>query len=153
MKNAVSYKKAKHSPIGYCILFLTLFLPALSFAQTRGKVEVVKDPLIDTLIAKRPTLLGKNAPAGEESSYGYRVQIYMGSNRQSAYGAQTRFLGDYPEFRTYISYTEPNFKVQVGDFRTRLEAQKLMNELREAYPSMFIIPGKINPPKADTSND
>jgi hypothetical protein len=157
MKNAVSYQKAKKSPIRYCIIFLLAFLPALSFAQTRGKVEVVKDPLIDTLIAKR-AILGRNISTGgggsdETSTSGYRVQIFFGSNRQNAYAAQAKFSNDYPEYRTYVTYIEPNFKVQVGDFRTRLEAQKLMSELTQAYTSLFIISGKINPPKADTAND
>jgi hypothetical protein len=132
------------------------FAPGLLFAQTRGKVEVIKDPLIDTLIARRPTLnrtSSGNAGTGEESVYGYRVQIFFGSNRQAAYAAQERFRQEYPELRTYITYIEPNFKVQAGDFRTRLEAEKLKNELTQSFTSMFIISGKINPPKVDTSND
>ena len=155
MKNAVSYKKAKFSKIGYCVFFMSIFLPALSMAQTRGKVEVVKDPLIDTLIARRP-YLNKTVSAGtsgEETTFGYRVQIFFGSNRQAAYNAQAKFMDQYPEYRTYITYTEPNFKVQVGDFRTRLEAVKLQNEIRSGYSSLFIIAGKINPPKSDTPND
>ncbi|MDB5018608.1 MAG: hypothetical protein JWQ84_3440 [Mucilaginibacter sp.] len=157
MKNAVSYFTAKFSQIGCCIFFIVLFAPALSFAQTRGKVEVIKDPLIDTLIARRP-FLNKSSSAGtgnsEETVYGYRVQIFFGSSRQAAYDAQARFREEYPEVRTYITYTEPNFKVQAGDFRTRLEAQKLQSELTQMFSSsLFIISGKINPPKSDSSND
>jgi hypothetical protein len=148
MKNAV-FKIAKLSFTLCCIFFIPLF----SFAQTRGKVEVVKDPLIDTLIARRPYLT-KNIPgAGEATSSGYRVQIFFGSNRQAAYDAQARFTNEYPEVPTYISYIEPNFKVQAGDFRTRLEAQKLQSELNGMFSTLFIIPAKINPPKTDASND
>ena len=132
--------------------FVLFILPALSHAQTRGKVEVVKDPLIDTLIARRASL-GKNVAISDDAANGYRVQIFFGSNRQEAYNAQARFLEEYPETRTYILYTEPNFKVQVGDFRTKLEAQKLQNDLRDKFTSLFIIQGKINPPKTDSSND
>jgi hypothetical protein len=152
MGKTVSYYKAKFSPISHCLFFMLFFLPAVLHAQTRGKVEVVKDPLVDTLIARRPSL-NKNIVTGEESTNGYRVQIFFGSNRQAAYNAQAKFKNDYPEIRTYITYTEPNFKVQVGDFRTRLEAQKLENELNQQFSSLFIISQKINPPKADTSND
>jgi hypothetical protein len=152
MKNASSYSKAKFCQIGYCILFIAFFTPALAIAQSRGKVEVIKDPLIDTLIARRPTL-NKTVINGEETSNGFRVQIFFGSNRQAAYSAQEKFREEYPEFRTYITYTEPNFKVQVGDFRTRLEAEKLEKELTQIFTSLFIIPGKINPPKPDASND
>jgi hypothetical protein len=152
MKNVVSYYKTKFGKMSYCILFAVVFFPVISFAQTRGKVEVVKDPLIDTLIARRP-FLNKNSIITDEPSAGYRVQIYFGSNRQAAYSAQARLREDYPEYRTYIMYTEPNFKVHAGDFRTRLEAQKLMNELSKTFSSMFVIAEKINPTKSDSSND
>jgi len=146
MKNAASYI-AKLNLLGCCIFFAPLF----SLAQTRGKVEVVKDPLIDTLIARRP-FLGKTI-AGDGTSNGFRVQIYFGSNRQAAYSAQAKFINEYPATQTYISYIEPNFKVQVGDFRTRLEAQKIESDLKEMFDVMFIIPTRINPPKPDGSND
>lgn len=126
-------------------------MPIFTFAQQRGKVEVIKDPLIDTLIARRFTL---KTPAAAKvipySSRGYRVQIYNGSNRQAAYDAQAKFLSKYPEQRTYITYKEPNFKVNAGDYRTRLEAEKTIQQLRGSFTSLFIISEKINPSKADT---
>lgn len=152
MKNAISYFKTKFDQISCCVFFMLFFLPALSSAQTRGKVEVIKDPLIDTLIAKRPTL-NKSNITGDETTSGYRVQIFFGSNRQSAYDAQAKFNEEYPELRTYITYNEPNFKVRAGDFRTRLEAEKLVKEISPMFTSLFIIPEKINPPKTDNSND
>lgn len=152
MKNEVTFKKAKRSTISYFVFFMVMMVPALSSAQNRGKVEVIKDPLIDTLIARRPTLNRYNMITDEPSA-GYRVQIYFGSSRQAAYSAQARFREDYPEYRTYITYNEPNFKVHAGDFRTRLEAQKLMNELTKVFTSMFVIAEKINPTKSDSSND
>jgi len=81
------------------------------------------------------------------------VQIFFGSSRQAAYDAQAKFMNEYPEIHTYITYIEPNFKVRVGDFRTRLEAQKLETALGELFKSLFIIPEKINPPKPDAAND
>ena len=146
MKNAASYI-AKLGLLGCCIFFV----PSFSSAQTRGKVEVVKDPLIDTFIARRPQL-NKTTGGSESTASGYRVQIYFGSNRQSAYSAQAKFMNDYPDVPTYVSYTEPNFKVQVGDFRSRLEAQKMQSDLHGMFSSLFIIPSKINPPKSDASN-
>jgi hypothetical protein len=131
-----------------CCIF---FAPLVSSAQTRGKVEVIKDPLIDTLIARRPSLNKTISGAGETSSNGFRLQIYFGSSRQAAYDAQAKFANEFPETPTYISYIEPNFKVQVGDFRTRLEAQKLQSELNGMFSSFFIIPTKINPPKTDNA--
>ena len=154
MKKAIFDHKAKRSLIRYCFFFMLIAASTQTFAQIRGKVEVVKDPLVDTLIAKRFTLNKETGVApGVTSSYGYRVQFFSGSSRKDSYNAQARLQRDYPELRTYILYSEPNFKVRAGDFRTRLEAEKLIQELRPSFSSLFIISEKINLPKADTDND
>lgn len=154
MKHAPDYK-AIFSNIAGCIFFIIIFIPATVHAQTRGTVEVVKDPRIDTLAARRAGLKVNGGPAAnyQVSNNGYRVQIYNGTNRKDAYNAQEKFANLYPEMRTYISYSEPDFKVRAGDFRTRLEAEKLMQELKGKFTSLFIIAGKINPPKTSTGND
>ena len=126
-------------------------------AQTRGTVEVIKDPLIDTLAARRGMLkvtgVSPLSAAGATSSYGYRVQIYNGSSRKEAYNVQARFLDEHVGMRTYIRYDEPNYKIRAGDFRSRLEAEKLMQELRGSYTGLFIIRDKITPPKITTTTD
>jgi hypothetical protein len=146
MKNASTYW------LKTLLCVCVFLLPFLASAQTRGKVEVVKDPLIDTFAARRPylnkTILGTDAGTG-----GFRVQIYFGSNRQAAYDAQSKFMNEFPDIPTYISYIEPNFKVQAGDFRSRLEAQKLQSQLTGMFSTLFIIPTKINLPKSETPND
>ncbi len=125
-------------------------MPIFAIAQERGKVEVIKDSRIDTLIAKRFNL---KTPAASKvipySSRGYRVQIYSGPDRKAAYDAQARFQSKYPEQRTYITYKEPYFKVNAGDYRTRLEAERIMQQLKGNFTSLFIISEKINPSKAD----
>lgn len=154
MKKAVFDYKAQQALIKYCFFFILFLVSTQAFAQqTRGRVEVVKDPLVDTLIAKRFELNNAAGMPTAFSSYGYRVQIFSGSNRKDAYNAQARLQDQYPELRTYIIYSEPNFKVRAGDFKTRLEAQKLMQELRPNFTSLFIISEKINLPKTDTNND
>lgn len=153
MKNASVYK-AKYSNIFRCVFFIAIFVPIKLHAQTRGTVEVVKDARIDTLVARRSSLKGsQSAVIYASSSYGYRVQIYSGLSRKDAYEAQAKFTDMHPGHRTYITYVEPNFKVRAGDFRTRLEAERMMQELRGKFTSLFIIEGKINPPKIDTPND
>ena len=139
-----------------------LFCCSISlFAQTRGVVTVLKDPMIDSLIARRialninkpgggPTI---SKPAPVVSSLGYRVQVFYGSDRREVYSQQTRFGNLYPSLNTYITYKAPNYYLRVGDFRTRLEAQRLMNELRSSFPTLFIFREKINAPNLDYSND
>jgi SPOR domain len=133
-----------------CIVFFGLmFLPSVLRAQTRGKVEVNKDPKVDSLIGNY-LVGGKGNVAEPASSSGFRVQIFSGSDRKAAYSTQARFQDKYPAIRTYLTYTEPNFKVRVGDFRSHLEAEKMMQDLKSAFTSLFIVSEKINLPKLDT---
>lgn len=136
------------------LLFSFLLTCQISFGQTKGEVIVVKDPLIDSLIAKRielnrvkPTTTNPTGSGSAiVSSMGYRVQIYYGSDRREAFSQQAQFKSSFPKLNTYITYKEPNYYLRVGDYRTRLEAQKFLNELRPSYPTLFIFREKINAP-------
>lgn len=112
-------------------------------AQEKGKVLVIKDPQIDSLIARRIELNRVGLTGNNVTLSGYRLQIFSGLDRQAAYSEQAKFKARYPAINTYISYTQPNYKLRVGDFRTRLEAEKLMNELKKYYTSMFIFSDMI----------
>ncbi|TDQ06552.1 SPOR domain-containing protein [Pedobacter metabolipauper] len=143
----------------FCCLTFSLL------AQTRGVVTVIKDPMIDSLIARRIQLnvaavkpagvSGSNAarPLPVVSQIGYRVQVFYGSNRREVFNEQARFKSLFPTFNTYITYKEPNYYLRVGDFRTRLEAQRMINELRPVFPTLFIFREKINAPNLEYSND
>nr|WP_226904864.1 SPOR domain-containing protein [Pedobacter schmidteae] len=137
---------------------------AAALAQTKGVVSVVKDPMIDSLIAKRIELNMKAAATpgtvstGKPgttivSQMGYRVQIFYGSDRREVFNEQSKFNSSFPELNTYITYKQPNYYLRVGDFRTRLEAQRFMNELRPMFPTLFIFREKINAPNLNYSND
>ncbi|WP_432711997.1 SPOR domain-containing protein [Pedobacter sp.] len=143
-------------------LIFTCFLCVFSyaaFAQQHGKVTIIKDPLIDSIIGKRLELNKKVvAPTVKRSGpvvaqVGFRVQIFYGSNRKETFQEQARFKSYYPKLNTYITYKEPNYYLRVGDFRTRLEAQRLMNELRPLFPTLFIFREKINAPILEENYD
>lgn len=130
-------------------------------AQTRGVVTIVKDPLIDSLIARRIQLNIAKPPSGvvaakpgpAVSSMGYRVQVFYGSDRRQVFNQQSKFNSLFPAQNTYITYKEPNYYLRVGDFRTRLEAQHFLNELRPIFPTLFIFREKINAPNLEYDND
>ena len=140
------------------LFILILFMVTATFAQTRGKVTIIKDPLIDSLIAKRIELNTKKPTTTNPTSsvivsqMGYRVQIFYGLDRRETFSEQAKFKALYPRLQSYITYKEPNYYLKVGDFRTRLEAQNFLNELRANFPTLFIFREKINAPILDPSN-
>lgn len=123
------------------------------FSQQRGNVEVVADPLISLMQRSRKgTHITATSPAKppvdketatRTTAMGFRVQIYSGSDRSEAYAEQARFKGLYKDIDTYLSYDEPNYRVKVGDFRSRGEAQDLMQGLRKQFNNVFVFTEEI----------
>ena len=126
-------------------LFYSLFPPA-AFSQksNEGKVEIIQAESIDKLMLKHLSINTEN-----ETIEGFRIQIHFGGEREKAKLVKTKFLQQYPEVPAYEIYQQPNFKVRVGDFRTRLEAQKFMNEISSSFPSAFIVADDIHLPKLE----
>lgn len=85
---------------------------------------------------------------------GYRVRIFF-DNKQNSRGeseaALKRFQGAFPGVPAYRSFTNPFFKVTVGDFRTKSEATQLLNSLRGLFPNAFVVKENINYPAVDRS--
>lgn len=73
---------------------------------------------------------------------GYRVRIYF-SNAQNAREESSRvverFYAKYPGVAVYRTFVQPNFKVTVGDLRTKSEALELLSQLRRDFPSAFVV--------------
>ena len=81
---------------------------------------------------------------------GYRIRVYY-ENGQSARGrseAICRSISNaYPGMAVYRTFDSPNYKVCVGDFRTKDEALKVYHALKASYPTALILKDVINYPK------
>lgn len=125
---------------------LFLFLTAFFFraeAQTAAPtpaVEVVGDKRVGTLVEKHTELNQRG------KGKGYRVQIYFGSDKAKAKEVKAKFLNIYGrEMRAYEPYEQPNFKIRVGDFRTRMEAYRFWKKIKADFPTAFIVESDIEP--------
>ncbi len=81
---------------------------------------------------------------------GYRINIYFESGlsaRQQAMALRDTFNVYFSEIPSYLEYQTPNFKVYVGDFRTKAEALKFYKIIRRRYPKAFIVNDQINYPR------
>lgn len=103
-------------------------------------VTVQQSPAIRVAMQKRI------ASASFPDLYGYRIRIYL-SNEKNARGTSLetarRFKAAYPAYNVYRNFASPNYKVTVGDFRTKSEALVLLNSIKYSYPSAFIVREKI----------
>lgn len=80
---------------------------------------------------------------------GYRVKIHISADKSKQKEAQQKFLSRYMNVPTYEDYQQPNFVVNVGDFKTKLEAQELMKMIKSDFPYAFIVKSKVRPSKVN----
>jgi hypothetical protein len=61
----------------------------------------------------------------------------------------------YPEYRTYLEYQPPYFKVRIGDFKSRDEATDFRDKLSTNFPgAIFVVPAVINlSPEKEAGNE
>lgn len=108
-----------------------------------GVLKVTGDQRLRALIDKYIEINQDDCPNIIE---GYRVQVFSTSgtgSSQKAREARTKFLTFYPSLKAYTDYEAPNFRVRVGDFRTKLEAEKIKKMISQEFPSCFIVPDYI----------
>lgn len=71
---------------------------------------------------------------------GYRVQVFDDNNvrtaKQGAQDCKQLVLTHFPDMPVYISFSSPYWRVKVGDFRTRGEAEAFMSSVRQSCPSI-----------------
>ena len=71
---------------------------------------------------------------------GFRVQVFSSNNqrtaRAEAFRIKTLIEDRFPDTAVYENFSAPFWRVRVGDFRTREEAEEKRNELRRAFPAM-----------------
>ena len=131
------------------ILIAILSFSGLSFSQT-GDIQVKKDSRINALVAKQSAVV---PPDTKTKINGFRVQLYFDSDRGTINNARSRFIAQYPRVDTYVEYNAPNYYLKVGDFRTRLEAEKIKAAMTAEFPTSFVIEEDINLPRLVKEED
>lgn len=112
----------------YCFTLATTY----SFAQ-QGNVTINQDQKITQLLNLKKEMNSKETH--------YKIQIYNG-NRADAYKAQTEFKSSFTDWKSEIKYESPNFKIWIGNFRTRLEADRALKKIKKEFNSAFIFKPK-----------
>ncbi|MFI1744460.1 SPOR domain-containing protein [Thalassobellus sediminis] len=114
------------------LAFLCCIIPTTSIFSQEGTLSLNQDKKIETLLD-----LKKEINKNENDSDRYKIQIYNG-NRLGAQTAQKEFKESFKDWSSTDKYEEPNFKVWVGNFRTRLEADRALKRIKTKFPSAFI---------------
>jgi hypothetical protein len=133
------------------ILFLTLMGSGLAAQGANpGHVTVHSDPMLDSLNIKYDMLRSQIAKVEDNKGVpGYRIQVFFDSGINSgdrARKVREEFMFLFPDIPAYVTWKAPNYRVRVGDFRNRLEAERALQLIVLEYPSAWVIKDEINFP-------
>lgn len=116
-------------------------LERLQQREMNGQVMISMDSLVLDQYKKHLVYNSKNR--GIE---GFRIRIFS-DNGQGAKDEQkrvrARFLSLHPGIVTYNRYEGSYYKIYVGDFRTKRDALKTLDFIRDDFPDAFIVEDKI----------
>ncbi len=85
------------------------------------------------------SLIAKKRAYNKNNGSGYRIQLYNGLERR-AKSLRHRFQVEYPGVYTKLKYDQPDWKAQVGNYKTRLQADKALNKIREKFNGAIVVP-------------
>ncbi|WP_396210026.1 SPOR domain-containing protein [Flavobacterium sp.] len=116
---------------------LFFFILCLFFAQKLIgqdlKSSVIQDPKIEQILKEK-----RKINLGLTSNETYKIQISYGNSDDSKKKLQ-EFKKEFKDFDGTIVYTNPNYKVWVGNFESRIEVEKALLEIKKKYPTALII--------------
>lgn len=116
------------------ILFIGFFC-TFGWSQTHS-TKISQDPRFEQLLNEKRkinTTLNQNE--------GFKIQIFTGENEE-AKKAVNEFRKAHKNLDATIVFHTPIYKVWVGSFKSRIEAEKKAQDLRKKYPNAFIIKPK-----------
>ncbi|PNQ74032.1 translation initiation factor IF-2 [Hanstruepera neustonica] len=117
-------------------LFLAVITIHTSHAQ-QGRVVINQDDdLVKLLALKRDMNLNDN------DSDRYKIQIFSGNRHDDAQKAKSKLQAKLPNLPVSLEFETPNYKVWVGNFRSRLEADRSLVKVQKEFQNAFVFKPK-----------
>lgn len=124
--------------------FILFILPGIASLAQPGSLIVNQDQRVEQLVHNHIKLNEKMLGIP-----GYRVQVFFASGNDSkdrAYAVKSEVMKSISDLSVHILFEAPYYKVRVGDFRTRLDAERELQHIRLAFPGAFIVEDTIELP-------
>ena len=114
--------------------FTGIFFLGISLAinAQNATVNIQQNEIIPELMEMKSDMT-KKIKLGER----YIIQLYNGDNN-AASNVLKEVRVKYANWPSDIIYETPNYKVWIGNFRNRLEADRALLKVKADYPSAFI---------------
>lgn len=113
------------------LIILTLILSNLTLFAQNSVVE--QDPKFEQLLNEK-----RKINASVITNDRWKIQIFTGDNENSK-KTLIAFKRDYKEMDASVFFQTPVYKVWVGNFKTRIEAERNLKEIKLKHPNSFLI--------------
>ena len=114
------------------MVLITLFT-LINIQAQEGTVTVNQDTQIDALLRLKKDI--------NRTETNYRIQIFNG-NRSGAEKARIAFRKSFTDWSSSMRYETPNYKIWIGNFNTRLEADRTLLKIKKKFGNAFIFKPK-----------
>ncbi|MBF6608667.1 MAG: SPOR domain-containing protein [Flavobacterium sp.] len=115
----------------FCAILLNLAIIKIE-AQTID-VTVQQDPKFEQLLNEKRRI---NSSITIDDRY--KIQVYNGDS-ESAKRALNEVRREFPQHDATVVFSTPAYKVWVGNFKSRIEAERNLAEISARYPNALLI--------------
>jgi hypothetical protein len=112
---------------------ITLGICSLNLYAQDGNLTVSADPKFEQLLNEKRKI-NSSITVNDR----YKIQIYNGDSETSK-KTLSEFRKDFKNFDGTIVFSTPTYKVWVGNFKSRIEAERNLIDLKKRYPNAFLI--------------
>ncbi|MDD2985643.1 SPOR domain-containing protein [Flavobacterium sp.] len=113
------------------LLIIVLFVSNLTLLAQNSSIE--QDPKFEQLLNEK-----RKVNASVITNDRWKIQIFTGDNENSK-KTLIAFKKEYKDIDASIFFHTPVYKVWVGNFKTRVEAERNLKEIKLKYPNSFLI--------------
>ena len=109
-------------------MLATCFL--FTAAKANDTIIVHKDARVDLLAEKQAAINKVTSKMTADGLFrGYRLQVLNTRSRDDAFKLKATLLENFPDQKVYVLYQSPYFKVRIGNFVQRTEAEDFRRQL------------------------
>jgi hypothetical protein len=138
-------------------IFLTMIVLLAAFrlsaqVDSTSSIVIHRDPRVDLLVKKQAQINEETTRDARRIVPGYRIQVINTSDRNAAVNAKSRVYKSFPELKAYLIYQSPYFRLRVGNFREKEDADTYLKQLSKEFPgSVYIVRDmiEVKPEKTD----
>ncbi|MEM9932046.1 MAG: SPOR domain-containing protein [Bacteroidota bacterium] len=113
-----------------------------AYFKNGEKVFIDAEPVLGEMIEKHKKINERTTTAP-----GWKIQVYVGPSRSAATAAQARALRLYSHLRTRITHINPAYRVRMGDFMSKEEADLFVRDVRGFFSRAMVVGAQVEIPK------